>query len=102
MGKIKIQRLIEYKSHMKGIEIEIDGRSAGRVKNGNSLELELNPGLYSLKANLGNGFCCSNSIEVNLWENDFVDIELYHKSGIGLINFAFYNKSFLVLENTRM
>ena len=97
MTTICISRLKEYKSSIREIIIEVNGREIGSVRNGETKEFRLAPGRQYIKATL-DGLCTSNAIEIDTKENEIVHFGLSHKSGIALFNMIFYSKQYFKLE----
>ena len=97
MPTIRIHRTKEFKSSVRSIKIENNGREIGSIANGETKDFMIAPGNHYLKATL-DSICTSNPVELFVNENDLVEFKLSHKGGIALINMIFDNKNYFILE----
>ncbi|MCE3228696.1 MAG: hypothetical protein K0S32_3247 [Bacteroidetes bacterium] len=97
MSSITIIRSKEFKSSIRSIVIEVNGREIGAIKNGETRKYDLEPGNNYIKATLDR-ICTSNPIELELQQGQNEVLKLSHKKGIAILNMIFDAKNYLVLE----
>ena len=96
MASIKITKIKEIKSMLNQVNIEIDGRIQGNIENGGTTTFDLPPGKHVIKAIIS--LTTSNSLEVDLKEDQTIHLKLYHRKGLALLNLLFHSKDYLILE----
>lgn len=74
MAKIIINRSSEYSNKMRSIGIYLGNDKIINIKDGESLEYEIKPGKYKLKAKID--WCSSNEIKFTIEENDTLRFNL--------------------------
>ncbi|WP_026809509.1 hypothetical protein [Arenibacter latericius] len=67
MAKIIIERKSEWNNKARDFEIYLDGEKVGSIRDGNTLEIEVEPGRHQLIAKID--WCRSNVLEIELNEN---------------------------------
>ncbi|MDX1363129.1 MAG: hypothetical protein R3243_02890 [Arenibacter latericius] len=67
MAKIIIERKSEWNNKARDFEIYLDGEKVGAIRDGNTLEIEVEPGRHQLIAKID--WCRSNVLEIELNEN---------------------------------
>ena len=96
MTKIIINRVSEYSNKLRGIKILIDNKEIGKIKDGESKTISVEPGEHKLQAKLD--WCYSNEITFNLNDGD---IKRFNLNGtnplLGLYYLTFARDKYLTL-----
>ena len=68
MATLTIQRSSEYLNRFRNIEILVDGKRAGKVANGDSLQVEVPTGTHAIQARID--WATSNSVDLTASEGE--------------------------------
>lgn len=74
MGEIIINRSSEFANLFRSIEIYLEDRKIGELKNGESKQLNIAPGKYVLKAKID--WCTSNEINIDVHSDEIIRFNL--------------------------
>ncbi|MCX8532898.1 hypothetical protein [Chryseobacterium luquanense] len=85
MAKIIINRSSEFSNKLRSIEILLDNKRIGEIKDGESNEFEISPGNHALKAKID--WCTSNLINLCINEDGILR---YNLSGTNPFLALFY------------
>ncbi len=97
MGKIIINRSNEFSNYIRSVEIHLDDKKIGSIKNGESKTFEVAPGKHVLKAKID--WCTSNEIHLEI---DLEETLRYNLTGtnpfFNLYYITFGRKRYLKLK----
>jgi hypothetical protein len=96
MSKIKIHRNSEYSNRFRNIDIYLDNKILGKIKDGESIDFEIPNGKHSLTAKID--WTTSNEVEFDI-ENETVQFNLSGTSPfLALYYITFGRKNYLKLK----
>ena len=89
MATIRIQRTNEYQNAIRKINIYIDGKKAGSIENGKTIDFSVETGSHTIVAKID--WCRSQELKLECKENSINSIQL---SGNKSIFLALYYTTF--------
>jgi capsid portal protein len=97
MGKIIINRSHEFSNYLRAVEIHLDHKKIGEIKNGESKNFEVDAGKYVLKAKID--WCTSNEIHLEIGSGETLRYNLAGRNPFfGLYYVTFGRKKYLNLK----
>ena len=95
MSRITIHRHSESENRFRSYKILVNGKELGKIKNGKTVTLDLEPGIHELRLEID--WCCSNSIEFEIAEGEEIEFGVGGGSGSLFYRTIFKTNNYLQL-----
>lgn len=98
MTGLRITRPRGWSDRIRAYRILVDGAEVGRIKESQTLDVELAPGDHRLEARID--WCAAKPLDISLAADEVVDIEVRNTHGpaLGILAISIWRGRYLTLE----